>query len=119
MQDPAPAKNFDLPLEIDPASVKTLMDEAANFVLIDCREPDERTICQIEPSILVPFSEISQRLSELESWSDQRMVVHCHGGIRSLQVVRWLRGCGFQGAQSMAGGIDAWSVSVDRSVPRY
>lgn len=39
--------------------------------------------------------------------------------MRSLRVATWLRERGFGSAQSMAGGIDAWSDGVDPSVPRY
>jgi len=47
------------------------------------------------------------------------IVVLCHHGQRSLSVAMWLRGQGFERAQSLAGGIDAWSRVIDPSVPRY
>jgi rhodanese-related sulfurtransferase len=34
-------------------------------------------------------------------------------------VVHWLREQGIEACQSMAGGIDAWSMLVDPAVPRY
>jgi hypothetical protein len=34
-------------------------------------------------------------------------------------VARWLREQGFAKAQSMAGGIDRWSIEIDAAVPRY
>jgi len=43
----------------------------------------------------------------------------CHHGQRSLSVAMWLRGQGFEQAQSLAGGIDAWSRLIDAAVPRY
>jgi len=39
--------------------------------------------------------------------------------MRSMNVTVWLRNQGFEQAQSIAGGIDAWSAEVDPSVPRY
>jgi rhodanese-related sulfurtransferase len=45
--------------------------------------------------------------------------VFCHHGVRSLHVVNWLRGHGIENAQSMQGGIDAWSRRIDPTVPRY
>jgi rhodanese-related sulfurtransferase len=39
--------------------------------------------------------------------------------MRSLRVATWLRDQGFTGAQSMQGGIDAWSDQIDRLVPKY
>lgn len=106
-------------LEIDVQSVKTMLDCQAEFLFIDCREPDEASICQIDGAKLLPMNETPQRLAELEPWKGKPVVVHCHGGVRSLNVASWLRQNGFPQAQSMAGGIDAWSVLIDPAVPRY
>jgi len=50
---------------------------------------------------------------------DAPIVVICHHGMRSLQVVNWLREQGINHCASMAGGIDRWSREIDPSVPRY
>jgi rhodanese-related sulfurtransferase len=50
---------------------------------------------------------------------DERLVVVCHHGVRSMNVTTWLRRQGFEKAQSLRGGIDAWSVEVDPKVARY
>ena len=47
------------------------------------------------------------------------IVVLCHHGMRSLQVVGWLREQGVENCTSMAGGIDRWSLEIDPKVPRY
>jgi len=88
-------------------------------LLLDCREPDEHALARIEGALLIPMKEIPERLSELEPWRDGSIIVHCHHGMRSLRVVGFLRERGFEGAQSMRGGIDAWSIEVDPTVPRY
>jgi len=36
-----------------------------------------------------------------------------------MNVTVWLRQQGFEKAQSMRGGIDAWARFVDRTVPTY
>jgi rhodanese-related sulfurtransferase len=59
-------------------------------------------------------------LGSIEGMSDEgSVVVFCHHGVRSLQVVNWLRDQGVANCQSMSGGIDRWSCEVDGSVPRY
>jgi len=45
--------------------------------------------------------------------------VMCHHGVRSMNVTVWLRRQGCDQAQSMRGGIDAWSREVDSNVARY
>lgn len=108
-----------LPLEIEVQSVKQLLNEQADFLLIDCRETSEHEHCRIEGSQLIPMGETQTRVNELESHRQSRIVIHCHHGGRSLQVTNWLRSQGFAGAQNMTGGIDAWSLEIDQDVPRY
>ena len=96
------------------------LDAAAPLpFVLDCRTAEEHAIAKIEGAVLIPMQEIAERLSELEPWRDSPIIVHCHHGVRSLRVTHFLRDKGFSQAQSMKGGIDAWSVEVDPSVPRY
>ena len=108
-----------LSIEIDVTEVKQLQEEQVEFLLIDCREQDENEFCRIAGSQLIPMNETPNRGAELEPHRDSRIVVHCHHGGRSLQVVHWLRSQGFQKAQNMSGGIDVWSQEIDQAVPRY
>ena len=109
----------DLPLHIDVRSVKDLQDSGEDFLLLDCREPPEHALVRIEGAKLIPMQEIAGRLAELEPHRHKRIVVHCHHGGRSLKVTMWLRGQGFTQAQNMTGGIEAWALLVDTSLPRY
>src|SRR5262245_60144348 len=102
-----------LPLEIDVRSVHSLSQEEPSLCLLDCREPSEWNVVHLSGARLIPMREIPQRLAELEEFRTARVVVHCHHGGRSLQVAAWLRKQGFAQAQSMAGGIDSWSVEID------
>lgn len=108
----------DLPLEITPLEVKALLDRGLSLRLIDVREPAENEICRISDARLIPMRSVPAHLNELDS-DESLLVVFCHHGMRSLSVVDWLRKQGVENCQSMAGGIDLWSVQVDPSVPRY
>ena len=109
----------EFPLYIDVRSVKDMLDAGEEFLLLDCREPDEHAIAHIESSKLLPMNETPARIGELEPYRHKRIVVHCHHGKRSLQVTQWLRGQGFAQVQSMNGGIHLWSLLIDTSLPRY
>lgn len=87
------------------------------YVLLDVREPDEREVGHIEPSLHIPMNDVPNRRSELPT--DKTVVVYCHHGGRSLMVAGYLEGEGYTGVLNLEGGIDAWSLRVDRSVPRY
>ena len=109
----------ELPLEIDVLSVKDMFDRGEDFLLLDCREPDEYSLARITNSKHIPMNQIPVRIDELNALRPKRIVVHCHHGGRSLRVTKWLRQQGFSNAQNMDGGIDAWSLQIDTSVPRY
>ena len=109
----------ELPLEIDCRSVKQKLDAKADLLLLDCRERDEYETASIHRAVLLPMSEIADRLDELESHRDRPIVVYCHVGGRSLRVTRWLREQGFTQVQNLSGGIDQWSQEIDPTVPRY
>jgi rhodanese-related sulfurtransferase len=87
-------------------------------VLLDVREPWEFETARLEDSLLMPMGDVPSR-AHVELDPDAHIVVVCHHGQRSLSVAMWLRGQGFERAQSLAGGIDAWSRGIDPAVPRY
>jgi rhodanese-related sulfurtransferase len=89
-----------------------------DFVLLDVREPWEYATAHIEGSVLIPMGEIPARaFQELDP--EAHIITLCHHGVRSMNVAVWLRNQGFERAQSLQGGIDAWSATVDPKVPRY
>lgn len=109
-----------LPLEIAPREVKRRMDAGEKLALIDVREPQEYLLARIESATLIPMRSVPAQLQTLDARADEEpLIVYCHHGIRSLNVVNWLREQGVEACQSMSGGIDAWSLIVDPSVPRY
>ncbi|MBM3814351.1 MAG: sulfurtransferase [Acidimicrobiia bacterium] len=107
-------------MEVTPQEVKQRLDTGERLALIDVREPAEFQLTRIEGAQLIPMNSIPARLQELDSLADEAaLVVFCHHGMRSLNVVNWLRQQGVESCQSMAGGIERWSLQVDPTVPRY
>jgi rhodanese-related sulfurtransferase len=109
-----------LPLEITPQEVQRRLDAGEKLALIDVREPHEFQLARIDGAELVPMRAVPAELSRLdERAEDAPLIVFCHHGVRSLNVVHWLREQGVGACQSMAGGIDRWSLEIDPGVPRY
>jgi rhodanese-related sulfurtransferase len=104
--------------EIDPEQVKQTLDRSEKFTLLDVREPWEFEIAYLEGAKLMPMGDVPARAHQ-ELDPEDHIVVICHHGVRSMNVTAWLRQQGFEKAQSMRGGIDAWSRRVDASVPVY
>lgn len=111
--------NFRPEWEVTPRDVKAMRERGDDFVLIDCRKPNEFAIARIKGGELVPLQEIAARLPDLDEYKSRKLVVHCHRGVRSLQFTSILRQQGFVDVRSMAGGIDLWSIDIDPKVPRY
>ena len=63
--------------------------QSATPLLLDVREPWEFDICHIEGSINMPMGQVPQRLDELRAKDE--IIVICHHGIRSQQVIWFLR----------------------------
>jgi rhodanese-related sulfurtransferase len=107
----------ELVLEITPAELRRRLDGGEHIRLIDVREPEEHAICQIDGAELIPMRTVPQHLQSLDS--EEPLCVFCHHGVRSLSVVDWLRRQGVENCQSLAGGIDRWSLEIDPRVRRY
>jgi rhodanese-related sulfurtransferase len=107
-----------LDYEISTQEVKGLLDQKAEMTLLDVREPWECETASIGGAKLIPMGDVPSRAHQ-ELDPDAHIIVYCHHGVRSLNVVRWLREQGFEKAQSMRGGIDHWSRKIDETVPTY
>lgn len=88
-----------------------------DVTLLDVREPAEWRTAQVAEALHIPMRTVPGRLDELDpahTW-----VVMCHGGVRSLRVAEFLVASGYARVFNLTGGIDAWSLEIDSSVPRY
>ena len=103
--------------EITPEEVVRLRNAGEAFTFLDCREPWEYQVAHIEETKHIPMQDIPARIQELDP--EEHIVVICHRGVRSMNVTAWLRQQGFEKAQSVAGGIDRWSKTIDPKVPLY
>jgi rhodanese-related sulfurtransferase len=87
-------------------------------LLLDVREKWEFDTAHIANSLLMPMGDVPSR-AHAEIDPDEPVVVICHHGARSLNVTMWMRAQGFEQVQSLADGIDGWSLTVDPGVTRY
>lgn len=87
--------------------------------LIDVREADEWERCRLPGAELLPLSQFPAIAAERLTDRAEPLLVYCHHGVRSGRVVDFLLRSGFADVTNLAGGIEAWSLEVDPSVPRY
>lgn len=98
--------------------LKQWRDEGRAFHLLDVRTDEEVETAALPDSIHIPMNLIPLRHNELPD-DGLPLVVYCHHGVRSLHTAMYLADAGFEELYNLQGGIDAWSLEVDSSVPRY
>ncbi len=104
--------------EITPIELKEYL-EVANPppLLLDVREPQEWALCHLEGSRHLPMNTVPQEQQTLDP--EQEIIVICHHGMRSAQVVQYLQQHGFKKVMNLVGGIHAWASDIDPSMPTY
>ena len=111
------------PLPLRARDLRARLDAGEPLQLVDVREPMELELAALqEPVIHLPLGSSEAWLDRLEALldRDRDVVVLCHAGICSWQFACWLMEAqGFTRVWNLQGGIEAWSVEVDPSVPRY
>jgi rhodanese-related sulfurtransferase len=89
--------------------------------LIDVREPQEIAIAALPNFQVFPLSQSAEWTATLPTQLDPHgeTYVMCHHGMRSAQMCQWLIQQGFTNVKNIVGGIDAYALAVDSSLPRY
>lgn len=108
--EPPPIRQLTAP------ALKALIESGALFELVDVRTEEECALASIGGSRLLDQA-YHDALLRLDRGT--RIVFQCHHGIRSQQAAEYFRREGFHNLHNLHGGIEAWSLLVDASVPRY
>ena len=102
--------------EITVEEFAILASSGKKFTLLDVRTPQEWDIVNLGGKLIADY-EITQRYGELDK--DEHILVLCHHGVRSLNVLRFLQSQGFVNIQNIKGGIDAYALKIDPKLRRY
>jgi monothiol glutaredoxin len=93
-----------------------MIDSGAAIEVVDVRAEWERATAMIDGSRLL---DQAYHDDLLQRDRDTPIVFQCHHGVRSQQAAAYFQQHGFRNLYNLQGGIDAWSLLVDPSVPRY
>ncbi len=110
------AEQLDRRIQVSPVEVAAALGGGDPPRLIDVRTSAEWELARIQGATLMTeaAAEVVMRWPK-----DTPIVFYCHLGQRSLDATSYFAGHGFTDIRSMTGGIEAWSLQVDPSVPRY
>jgi monothiol glutaredoxin len=113
--------SLDLPQAPPPVKQMTVQElaenlKSGNVTLVDIRAESERTRASIEGSWVLD----RPTMEKLEAMpKDSRLAFLCHHGNSSMGAAEYFRKQGFTDVNNVAGGIHAWSMEIDSSVPTY
>ena len=121
---PVPAQQgTPVPDEVTSAELAALLADreagAADFVLVDIREPWERDIVAIDGSALVPMAQLLTDEASTVMEPDDRVILYCHHGTRSEYARGVLRDNGWSDVTHLAGGVDDWVRRIEPDKTRY
>ncbi len=108
-----------MPINLSVREFELWRQQGKPMLLVDVRTPEEHAIAKLPDSFLVPLQELASDIDKIQPPQDADLVIYCHHGVRSWHAAMYLEQAGFERVHSLAGGIDAYSQSVDPSVPRY
>jgi adenylyltransferase/sulfurtransferase len=96
--------------EISVSELKNLVEQKADFQLIDVREEHEFEEANLN-GILIPMGEVLDRVEEISR--DKQVVVHCRSGKRSATVISALEAQhGYTNLYNLKGGILAYIEEI-------
>ena len=113
-----------IPLSVSPTQLSEWIQTSSKEIfLVDVREENEISFAPFPlPIINLPLSKSSDWINDIFNIlpKEKPIVVICHAGIRSWNFCEWLisRKLEYE-VWNLDGGIDAWSVQIDPSIPRY
>ena len=121
---PAPGSATPQPPRSLPArELQQRLERGEPIQLVDVREAEELALARLPlPVLHLPLSRSAEWMADLPSRldRDRPVAVLCHAGVRSWHFACWLiQEHGYGEVWNLQGGIEAWSVEVDPSVPRY
>ncbi|OVE81698.1 hypothetical protein BVY03_02885 [bacterium K02(2017)] len=85
--------------------------------LIDVREEDEYLFCKINGAKNIPISQIKKLINT--SQPNESIYLYCHRGLRAKLATQHMHQIGFNNVYYLEGGIEKWSLDIDKKVLRY
>lgn len=93
--------------DITVSELKNRLDKGEKFYFLDVREEWEYEEDNLGAKN-IPLGELPHRLSEIEKYKDEEIVVHCRSGARSGNAKKFMESKGFSQVRNVLGGILAY-----------
>jgi adenylyltransferase/sulfurtransferase len=94
------------------------LDKNDSIFLLDVRERPEYDLCHLDGATLIPVGMIPNNRKRIPT--DRPIVVYCHHGMRSANVVQYLYAQeGLTNLYNLDGGINAWARDIEPEMAVY
>lgn len=111
-----------MPVTLDAAQLRRLVESGAGPRLIDVRTPGEFEAAHIAGSYNVPLDLVREHRDELRAHLDEQVVLICRTGRRAGEAEQALAAAGLPHLRLLDGGIVAWQAAggeIRRGRPRW
>lgn len=83
--------------------------ESRQVLMVDIREPDEHATGVANGAVLLPMSQLNQRVNEIPKDPAQPVLIICNTQNRSSKVVEALQEAGWANVRYVHGGMSTWA----------
>ena len=91
-------------------AMNMINDKNQNITILDVRTDMEHSSGYIKNAILIPVQELSSKIDQLKKFKDNKIIVYCASGSRSVSASRILYKNDYN-PYNMNGGINKWRRS--------
>ncbi len=102
-------------IDLSANQFETEIAKQESALLLDVRTEEEYYYGHLKGSLLIPVSELSERITEIESYRDKQILVYCRSGVRSITAGEILAENGFDSVAHLEPGISGW-LMAEKSV---
>jgi phage shock protein E len=97
---------------ISQEEVLELIDAEDEILILDVRTPAEFDDGRVPGAVLIPHTEVMDRIEEIIKFLDKPVVVHCQAGGRAGRAENDLREAGFTNILHLEGDMRAWKANA-------
>jgi phage shock protein E len=96
------------PSDVMEISQDDLLSDPSGVFLLDVRTPNEFAAGHIPNAVNIPYDQLAGRLTEIEEFRDESVVVYCESGVRAGKATSVISGAGFSKIYHLDGDMSGW-----------
>jgi phage shock protein E len=94
-----------------PEEVLSLVGAADAPLILDTRTSEEFAAGHVPGAVNIPYTEVAERVAEIEPYRDRGVVVYCEKGRRAEVAAGALEAAGFDDVRLLEGHMSGWRAS--------